>query len=388
MSGIFISYRREDSSYIAGRLHDRLAAHFGAHRIFRDVDTMRPGVDFVQRIDEAVGSCDAFVAVIGDEWLSAVDAKGRRRLSNPKDWVRLEIAAALARDILVVPVLVENAKMPSESELPPALRKLARHNAMDLSDQRWDYEVDQLVRVLGEVVPPERPKPPPPPSPSPPTPPPRQERYGWEPHPRPAPAPGPSPGGARPWSSPAPAPSGSGVPTWVKFGAPGVLALVVVAVLVAALSGGSGSSSSPATTLPTTSPGPTTAPTTGPGGSAGPVFVGPFTATSGRITLTVEKVEATSNQLRFHVLVKNGTNDTIVLPAMEFSVVDDKGHSYKADPFSREWPRTLTPGETRGTVDVPEGLQPGATTLKVGWGTVFGTFEAGNGIFVKNVKVA
>jgi TIR domain len=168
MSGIFISYRRDDTAYIAGRLHDRLAAEFGPDRIFRDVDTMRPGADFVQKIDDAVSSCDALVAIIGDQWLSTVDKNGKRRLSNPKDWVRLEIAAALKRGILVVPVLVEDARMPSEAELPAPLRRLARHHAMDLSDQRWDYEVGQLTAVLRDAVAPEPPEPPPRPSPPPP----------------------------------------------------------------------------------------------------------------------------------------------------------------------------------------------------------------------------
>ena len=76
MTGIVISYRREDSSYIAGRLSDRLSAHFGSDRIFRDIDTIRPGTDFVEQIERAVASCDAVVVVIGDEWLTAEDPGG------------------------------------------------------------------------------------------------------------------------------------------------------------------------------------------------------------------------------------------------------------------------------------------------------------------------
>lgn len=151
VSGVFISYRREDTSYIAGRLHDRLAEVL-SERIFRDIDDMRPGIDFVEAIDEAVGSCDALVAVIGEHWLSAQDPSGNRRIDAPNDWVRLEIAAALNRDILVVPVLVENATVPTDSELPADIRRLARRNAMVLTDERWDYDVQQLVHVLDQAL--------------------------------------------------------------------------------------------------------------------------------------------------------------------------------------------------------------------------------------------
>lgn len=153
MSGVFISYRREDSSYIAGRLHDRLADALGPELIFRDVDAMKPGADFTERIGEAVGSCEALLAVIGKDWLSARGPRGGRRIDEPRDWVRLEIAAALARDILVVPVLVENARMPTEDELPEDLRPLARRNAMDLTDHRWREDTENLLQVIREVIP-------------------------------------------------------------------------------------------------------------------------------------------------------------------------------------------------------------------------------------------
>ena len=102
-SGIFISYRRDDSSGHAGRLADRLVEHFGRNRIFVDTDTIEPGEDFVTAIERAVGSCEILVAVIGRHWLSA---GGTGRLNDPNDFVRLEIATALRRDIRVIPVLV------------------------------------------------------------------------------------------------------------------------------------------------------------------------------------------------------------------------------------------------------------------------------------------
>ncbi len=106
MPKTFISYRRNDSASNAGRIYDHLINHFGQGQVFMDVDTIRPGLDFVEVVQEAVGSCDALIAVIGREWLGASEESGRRRLENPEDLVRLEIATALERDIRVIPVLV------------------------------------------------------------------------------------------------------------------------------------------------------------------------------------------------------------------------------------------------------------------------------------------
>ncbi|MHB8571984.1 MAG: TIR domain-containing protein [Candidatus Dormibacteria bacterium] len=152
VSGIFISYRRSDTSGYAGRLADRLSARFGVQQIFRDIDTLKPGVDFVAAVDDAVKSCDALIVLMGKDWLNARDAQGNRRLDNPNDFPRLEISAALSRDILVLPVLVEGAVMPSPEELPEPLQKLSRINALDLSDARWDYDVQRLIKGLESAV--------------------------------------------------------------------------------------------------------------------------------------------------------------------------------------------------------------------------------------------
>ena len=90
MSRIFISYRRDDSAGYAGRLHDHLCQHFGQGQTFMDIDTIEPGVDFVETIEKAVGSCDVLIVVIGPQWLSMTDATGRRRLDNPEDFVRMK----------------------------------------------------------------------------------------------------------------------------------------------------------------------------------------------------------------------------------------------------------------------------------------------------------
>jgi hypothetical protein len=154
MPGIFISYRREDAPGHAGRLYDGLSQRFGEDQVFMDL-RMEPGVDFVEQIDEAVGSCRLLVAVIGPRWASLQDAHGRRRLDDPADFIRVEVETGLRRsEVRVVPVLVQGARMPGADELPASLADLARRNALELSDSRWTYDVDRLAsaveRVLGE----------------------------------------------------------------------------------------------------------------------------------------------------------------------------------------------------------------------------------------------
>ncbi len=148
MPKVFISYRRNDSASNAGRIYDRLEGRFGQGQVFMDVDTIRPGLDYVDVVQEAVGSCDALIAVIGREWLGASDDSGRKRLENPEDLVRLEIATALERDIRVIPVLVQGAQMPVATDLPQGLEALARRNSVEVSDARFRTEIDQLIEEL------------------------------------------------------------------------------------------------------------------------------------------------------------------------------------------------------------------------------------------------
>lgn len=150
-SGIFVSYRRDDSSGHAGRLSDRLVEHFGKERIFMDIDTIEPGEDFVTVIENAVGSCEILIAIIGRNWLTGTGGT-TGRLDNPTDFVRLEIATALSRDIRVIPVLVQRASMPKPQDLPEDLAKFARRNAVELSDLRWQSDVDQLIAVMERVL--------------------------------------------------------------------------------------------------------------------------------------------------------------------------------------------------------------------------------------------
>ena len=151
-SRIFISYRREEAAYPAGWLFDLLASRFGAHEVFKDVDSIQPGDNFVEVITAAVGSCDVLLVLIGSQWLTVTDEKGRRRLDNPGDFVRLEIEAALTRDLRVIPVLVEGAKMPRADQLPASLAKLVRRQALELSPDRFDSDARRLLRVLDTTI--------------------------------------------------------------------------------------------------------------------------------------------------------------------------------------------------------------------------------------------
>lgn len=145
---IFISYRRDDTKAYAGRLHDHLSNHFGPGQIFMDIQAIEPGVDFVEVIEQAVGSCDVLIALIGPQWSMISDGEGQRRLDDPHDFVRLEITTALERGIPVFPVLVDGAAMPAAKGLPDPLTKLARFNATELSDSRWRYDVERLIEAL------------------------------------------------------------------------------------------------------------------------------------------------------------------------------------------------------------------------------------------------
>jgi TIR domain-containing protein len=155
MSGIFISYRREDSQELAGRLFDRLAQRFGKERVFRDVDAIDPGAKFAGVIGERIGSCDALVALIGRGWVEARDAEGRRRLDLPCDLVKAEIAAALAQGKLVIPVLIEGTSMPARGALPAELAPLADRNALPICDSRFDFDVGRLASAIEKALPPD-----------------------------------------------------------------------------------------------------------------------------------------------------------------------------------------------------------------------------------------
>ena len=149
---IFISYRRQETAYPAGWLYERVAAHFGREQVFKDVDSIVLGDDFAEVIANAVGSCDVLLALIGDRWLTITDEDGRRRLDDPDDFVRLEIETALKRNIRVIPVLFEGARLPRAADLPASLAKLVRRQALELSPSRFDADTGKLLRVLDTTL--------------------------------------------------------------------------------------------------------------------------------------------------------------------------------------------------------------------------------------------
>ena len=151
MNRIFINYRRDDSLLYADRLQEVLSEHFGPDEVFRDVDTIEMGLDFVHAIDRALRQADVMLVVIGQHWLVSPD--GRTRLQDPDDYVRLEVAGGLERpNVRVIPVLVGGADMPRSDDLPDDLASLTRRHAFEMTDNRWRYDRDELVRRLSRVL--------------------------------------------------------------------------------------------------------------------------------------------------------------------------------------------------------------------------------------------
>jgi hypothetical protein len=147
-SSVFINYRRADSAGYAGRIYDRLAAHFGEDAIFMDVHTVEAGLDFVDVLENAVQSCDVLVVLIGKQWLNIKDPDGNRRLDNPRDFVRIEVAAALSHGIRVIPVLVDGTPMPNSDQLPNNLESLTRRNAVLVSHYSFHNDTNRLIEQL------------------------------------------------------------------------------------------------------------------------------------------------------------------------------------------------------------------------------------------------
>jgi hypothetical protein len=149
---IFLSYRRDDSGGHVGRLYDALSAKFGSTRIFVDIDHISAGQDFVQVVDDAVARCAVLLVVIGKRW-AGTGRVGKRRIDNPGDFVRLEVAGGLRRQGLrIIPVLVGGAMMPGPTELPDDIKDLARRNAFELSDTRWKEDVTRLITQLDQAL--------------------------------------------------------------------------------------------------------------------------------------------------------------------------------------------------------------------------------------------
>lgn len=159
---IFICYRRDDAEGYAGRIYDRLHARFPG-RVFMDVTGISPGADFTRVIQDTVGTSHVLLAIIGKQWLTITDDAGKPRIQSENDYVRHEIATALYRNIAVIPVLVRDARMPSESSLPPDLASLSKRNALEISDDDFEHDALRLISAIEYVLGERRVVPPPPP---------------------------------------------------------------------------------------------------------------------------------------------------------------------------------------------------------------------------------
>lgn len=148
MPRVFISYRRDDSSGHAGRLIDHLAQRLGSENVFRDIDSIPLGRDFVPVLRKALDGCDVMLVVIGRSWL-ATKPDGTRRIDDADDWVRLETSEGLRRSIPVIPVLVQGAERPDAGQLPSDLRPLANRQAIALLDDQWEAGIRHLFAKLG-----------------------------------------------------------------------------------------------------------------------------------------------------------------------------------------------------------------------------------------------
>ena len=149
---IAISYRRSDSQDITGRIFDRLRQHFGKDSVFRDIDNIRPGIDFRVQISEALRTTDVLLVVVGPKWFGR--AKGAdSRIDNKADPVRIEVETALQRDIPVIPVLVGNTKMPTTAQLPDGLKDFAYRHAVTVDGGRdFDHHLEGLIRALDGIL--------------------------------------------------------------------------------------------------------------------------------------------------------------------------------------------------------------------------------------------
>lgn len=149
MPKVFISYRRDDSQHQADRIFDALRRVVPKKNLFIDIDGIPAGVDFVDHLNKQVEQCDVLLALIGPDWIDTTSADGQRRLEDPRDFVRVEIAAALKRRIKVAPVLLDGATMPLERDLPPDIAELARRNAIEVRRNSFDADAERMIQKLG-----------------------------------------------------------------------------------------------------------------------------------------------------------------------------------------------------------------------------------------------
>lgn len=152
MAGIYLSYRRTDSAGYCGRLADDLEQRFPEFGVFRDVDSIEAGADCSEAIEHALRLATVVLAVICPRWLESKGAEDAGRAEGPEAVVRQEIASALRLGLRIIPVLVDGATAPQADDLPHDIRALAGRRALELSDLRWDYDVEQLCRRIERIA--------------------------------------------------------------------------------------------------------------------------------------------------------------------------------------------------------------------------------------------
>ena len=149
---IFLSYRRGDTQWAARGIYDRLVDRYGRENVFRDLDAIPPGARFRDYVEKKISESDVLILLIGNAWASYADETGRRRLEQPRDPVRLEVETALRLGLPIIPVRVEGALMPTEGDLVPSIVDLLEFNAAEVTDSRWEYDVDRLLWAINETV--------------------------------------------------------------------------------------------------------------------------------------------------------------------------------------------------------------------------------------------
>jgi hypothetical protein len=145
---VFISYRRSDSAAYAGRVWDRLERDLGRQSLFMDVAAIPLGANFPEVLHEEVAKCGVLLAMIGPNWLDARDEHKNRRLDDPNDYVRMEIAQALQRGIPVIPILLDSTTIPKADQLPEDLKELASRNGMQIHHASFHDDMNRLIRAL------------------------------------------------------------------------------------------------------------------------------------------------------------------------------------------------------------------------------------------------
>src|SRR5215813_12664167 len=154
MHKVFICYRREDSHFLSDRIYDHLSATFGRETVFRDIDNIPAGVDFRDHVGQALKSCEVMLVVIGRDWLTMKNVKGQRRLDDANDFVRVEIEAAMQKRIPIIPLIVQDARMPSEEDLPPSIASLAFFNARQVrADPDFRHDIEGIIQGITRHVP-------------------------------------------------------------------------------------------------------------------------------------------------------------------------------------------------------------------------------------------